>query len=201
MNKKAILALSIVVFAASVSAAQPANTPKDLNLKFDEKYRAGQLTVSAVSKHASEAGINPGDVVVSVCSLVANMRHYSEVLAIAKTKGLPVLTYGMDKSGMVRGLFAPLVDVAGPAMPDNFGLFVTNKNGLNALDIAGKPVKIKTGEKLYSVCAPVSTIAELNTVVSPFEARGKVLGWQVENTLNLRRDDGTEYTASIADAG
>ena len=199
MNAKALFALSLAAFAAAVSAA-PSKAPQDLNLKFDEKYHAGQLTVSAVSKEASAAGVKPGDVLVSACSLVANVRHYNEVVTMAHAKGLPVLTYGMDKSGIVRGgPFAPLVDVAAPA-GQGLGLVVSNKDGLNALDLAGHPVKLKAGEKLHSVCAPVSTIAELSTLTAPFDARGTVPGWQVENSLTLRRENGTEYTVSLADA-
>lgn len=200
MNAKAFFALSLVAVAASVAAAQPAKVAQDLNLKFDEKYHAGQLTVSAVSKQASAVGVKPGDVLVSACSLVANIRQYNEVVTMAKTKGLPLLTYGTDKAGLVRGLYAPLVDVATPTAANEFGLVVANKDGLNALDLTGKPVKLKAGEKLHSVCAPVSTIAELNTLIAPFDARGQVPGWQVENILNLRREDGTEYSANIADA-
>ena len=79
MNAKAFFALSLVAVAASVAAAQPAKVAQDLNLKFDEKYHAGQLTVSAVSKQASAVGVKPGDVLVSACSLVANIRQYNEV--------------------------------------------------------------------------------------------------------------------------
>jgi hypothetical protein len=123
--------LSLVAVAASVAAAQPAKVAQDLNLKFDEKYHAGQLTVSAVSKQASAVGVKPGDVLVSACSLVANIRQYNEVVTMAKTKGL--LTYGTDKAGLVRGLYAPLVDAATPAAANEFGLVVANKDGLNAL--------------------------------------------------------------------
>ena len=201
MNAKAFFALSLIAAAAAVSAAQPAKVAQDLNLKFDEKYRPGQLTVSAVSKDASAAGVKPGDVLVSACGMVANIRHYNEVVTMAKAKGLPALTYGADKDGPVRGgPFAPLVDVDAPANGQDLGLVVANKDGLNVLDLAGHPVKIKVGEKLHSVCAPVSTIAELSTLTAPFDARGTVPGWQVENTLNLRRENGTEYTVTLADA-
>lgn len=201
MNAKTILALSLFAAAAAVSAAQPKKGPEDLNLKFDEKYHAGQLTVSAVSKQASAAGVKPGDVLVSACSLIASVKHYNEVVTMAHAKGLPVLTYGMDKSGIVRGgPFAPLVDVDAPANGQDLGLVVANKDGLTALDLAGHPVKIKAGEKLHSVCAPVSTIAELSTLTAPFDARGTVPGWQVENILNLRHENGTEYTVTLADA-
>lgn len=200
MNAKALFALSLVAVAAAVSAA-PSKAPQDLNLKFDEKYHAGELTVSAVSKQASAAGVKPGDVLVNACSMVANIRHYNEVVTMARAKGLPALTYGADKEGLVRGgPFAPLVDVAAPANSQDFGLIVANKAGLNALDLAGHPVKLKAGEKLFSVCAPVSTIAELTTLTAPFDARGTVPGWKVENSLTLRRENGTEYTVSLADA-
>lgn len=156
MNAKAFFALSLVAAAAAVSAAQPAKVAQDLNLKFDEKYHPGQLTVSAVSKDASAAGVKPGDVLVSACSVVANIRHYKEVVTMAKAKGLPALTYGADKAGLVRGgPFAPLVDVTAPEAGQDFGLVVANKAGLTALDLAGKPVKLKAGEKLHTVCAPV----------------------------------------------
>ena len=75
---------------------------------------------------------------------------------MAKAKGLPALTYGADKAGLVRGgPFAPLVDVTAPEAGQDFGLVVANKAGLTALDLAGKPVKLKAGEKLHTVCAPV----------------------------------------------
>lgn len=201
MKAKAFFALSLVAAAAAVSAAQPAKVAQDLNLKFDEKYRPGQLTVSAVSKDASAAGVKPGDVLVSACGMVANIRHYNEVVTMAKAKGLPALTYGADKDGPVRGgPFAPLVDVAAPANGQDFGLVVANKDGLTALDLAGKPVKLKAGGKLHSVCASVSTIDELNTVIAPFDARGQVPGWKIENLLTLRRENGTEYTVMLSDA-
>ena len=202
MTTKAILALSLIAAAAAVSAAQPAKAPQDLNLKFDDKFHPGQLTVSVVSKQASSAGVKPGDVLVSACSLVASIRHYNEVVTMAHTKGLPTLTYSTEKVGLVRGgPFAPLVDVNAPGTTgQDFGLVVAKKDGLNALDLTGKPVKLKAGEKLHSVCAPVSTIAELSTLTAPFDARSQIPGWQVENTLQLRHDDGTEYTVTLADA-
>jgi len=190
MNVKALFALSLVAATAAVSA-------NDLNLKFDEKYSPGQLTVSAVSKEASAAGVKPGDVLVSACSTVANIRHYKEVVTMARAKGLPVLTYSADKAGLVRGgPFAPLVDLAGPASGQT-GLVVANRAGLTVLDITGHSVKLKAGSKLDSVCAPVSAIVELSTLIAPFEAHGKVPGWQAPNSLKLRRQDGTEYTVSL----
>jgi len=201
MNAKAFFALSLVAVAASVAAAQPAKVAQDLNLKFDEKYHAGQLTVSAVSKQASEAGVKPGDVLVSACSIVANIRQYNEIVMMANAKGWPVLTYATDKDGRVRGgPYAPLVDVVVPTNGHDFGLIVANKDGLRAMDIAGRPVLLKAGSKLFSVCAPVTTIAELTTLTAPFDLRGTVPGWQIGNILNLRREDGTEYSANIADA-
>jgi hypothetical protein len=149
------------VTTAAVQTAVDLSDNRGVSLLLDDKFTTGQVVVSGVSKIAKQAGVRPGDVLASICSQPANLRHYSDLQSVA---GTHKVEFSLSGHTGVWGT-VPLT-----AVKDNGDNIVLTKS-LQLVDSAGNPVTAQPGENILKVCVPVSTISEVNKAVAPFDWR------------------------------
>jgi hypothetical protein len=80
-----VIAASLFAVATASAAPKPV---KDLNLKFDDKYKPGQLLVTAVSRNAAAVGIVLDDVLLEMCTVPASAAHAAQIEALARSAGM-----------------------------------------------------------------------------------------------------------------
>jgi len=149
------------VTAAAVQTAIDLSDNRGVSLLLDDKFNAGHVVVSGVSKIAKQAGVRPGDVLASICSQPANLRHYSDLQSLA---GVNNVEFSLSNHTGVWG-HVPL-----SAVKDNGDSIVLTKAVLLA-DSAGNQMTAQPGENILKVCLSVASIPEVTKVVAPFDWR------------------------------
>lgn len=165
---KTLVALSLLAVAGIASAADAKmaainnmasltiasagdNGGLSLNLVDD----GGKVVVRSVSKSAAAAGVKPGDVLKTVCTLPAGIEHVRDLATIAG--GEPVYL------SVVRG--GDLTDTRQPISPDNLqatAAGVTFKQDMGEL---------RAGDVIETACVPVHHAADYAAIVAPLSAR------------------------------
>jgi hypothetical protein len=149
------------VTTAAVQTAVDLSDNRGVSLLLDDKFNAGHVVVSGVSKIAKQAGVRPGDVLASICSQPANLRHYTDLQSLAGEQNVELL---LSRHTGVWG-HVPLA-----AVKDQGDSVVLAKS-VQLADSAGNQVTAQPGEIVLKVCVPVSTISEVNKAVAPFDWR------------------------------
>ncbi len=143
--KTVYIIIAASLFASVAASAAPKPGP-ELNLKFDDKYKPGQLVVSAVAGKAAAVGVVPGDVLLEVCTVPASAAHAAQIEALARSAGMKA-SQGKNKE----------------------------------------------------MCGPVKTIADKSSIMASYEIRGAKAGYELENIMKFRHENGKVFTVKLAD--
>lgn len=74
-----------VIAALLFTAAASAAPKRDLSMRFDDKYKPGQLVVTYVAKNAAAVGVVLDDVLLEVCTVPASAAHAAQIEALARS--------------------------------------------------------------------------------------------------------------------
>lgn len=135
---------------------------RGMSLLFDDHYKSGQVVVSGVSKLARQAGVLPGDVLKSMCTKPASLRHFGELAAVAGDAKVDMTINGQ----LVRGKIpAAAVKIDGKQR-------VLLTQAMSFIGTGPAPVvNVQAGAEVSRVCVPVHTVQETVSVAAPFEHR------------------------------
>lgn len=150
------------VTAAMQQVAIDESDNRGMSLLLDDHTKPGQLIVSGVSTLARQAGALPGDVLKSICTKPANLRHIGELAAVAGDSKVYMTINGQPVQGKVP---------AAAVKADDKGRVLLTKamsfNGTGAAPV----ISVPAGAEVSQVCVPVHTMAENIRVVAPFDHR------------------------------
>ncbi len=165
---KTLVALSLLAVAGIASAADAkmaainnmvnltiasANDNGGLSLNLADE--GGKVVVRSASKSAAAAGVQPGDVLKSVCTLPAGIEHVHDLATVAG--GEPVYLT------VVRA--GNLVDASEAIRPDNLQATAA---GLAIKQDVGE---LRAGDVIETACVPVHHAADYAAIVAPLAAR------------------------------
>jgi hypothetical protein len=134
---------------------------RGMTLLFDDQVQPGRIVVSGISKLARQAGVETGDVVTSICTKPANLKHYGELAGLVGKNDVYMVVGGHNVKG----------NIPAAAVKVEKNRVVVNKamtfDGVATAAVVGVPA----GAEVYEVCVPVHTGEEAVSVIAPFTQR------------------------------
>lgn len=142
---------------------------RGMTLLFDDQVQPGRVVVSGISKLARQAGVETGDVVTSICTKPANLKHYGELVGLVGKTDVYMIVGGHQVKG---NLPAGVKVEKNRVVVDKAMTFA----GVATVAVVGVPA----GAEVYEVCVPVHTGAEAVQVIAPFTQRMTPDGFLVD---------------------